>query len=211
MKNGILIIVADGQPGGGKDEFLRRLAADPWFMRYALFMEEAAARITLTYGITRKEKAIWTPAMWVAFQKIIVEFYRFSMAIALQRAAEQGRRVIFFNRYIPSGAAYLPSGLDELAAVTGVMRDEMWEGIDHVICPGPPPEKYYVRHEVGDPQGFRFETYEDACVLGAKARQAYIDLGFKPGITLHDIPGTEDFDEKCADFMHVARVLASHE
>lgn len=101
MRNGIRIIVVDGQPGGGKDEFLRRLEADPWFERNALFMEEAAARISLTYKIGREEKSRWTPAMWAAFQKMIVEFSLFSMTIALHRAQEQGRRVIFCNRYIP--------------------------------------------------------------------------------------------------------------
>ncbi len=211
MKDGIQIIVGDGQPGGGKDEFLRRLMADPWFAQNALVMNEAAEQVTRLYRITRAEKPYWPPVMWVAFQKIIVEIYLFSMAIALHRAKQQGRRVIFFNRYIPSGAAYLPGGLQELSSITGVSLTQMIEGIDYVICPGPPPQWCYVRHEPDDPDGFRFETYEHACELGAKARQAYIDLGFVPGQRLHDIPGGEDFDEKCAHFMRVARGLTGAE
>lgn len=98
-----------------------------------------------------------------------------------------------------------------MSSVAGILRDQMIDGIDHVICPGPPPERFYVRHEPDDPLGFRFETYEHACELGAKARQAYIDLGFVPRERLHDIPGTENFDEKCAYFMLIARTFAGAE
>jgi len=208
MKDGVMIIVVDGQPGGGKDEFLRRLGADPWFGRHALVMGEAAQQITLQYGINREEKLYWGPDMWVAFQRAIVENYRFTLAIATGRAVREGKKVIFLNRFMPSGAAYLPGGLVELSRVADVPLGKMIEGVDHVICPGPPPEWAYVRHAEDDPGGFRFEPYKLACELGAKARRAYIDLGFVPGDRLHDIPGGEDFDEKCAHFMRVARQLA---
>ena len=144
-------------------------------------------------------------------QKLIAEWGIFALNLGIERARRQGRTVLVLNRHIPSGAAYLPGGIDELATITGITRVAMIDGIDYVICPGPPPQWAYVRHEVGDPLGFRFESYSHACALGAKARQAYVDFGFFPGVKLFDVPGTEDFDEKCADFLRVARTLVGQE
>ncbi len=201
MKEGIQLIVVDGTPGGGKDEMLRRLAADHWFSRNAVVVNEAAMAVHLGFGIEREEKSRWPPHMWVRFQKIIAEYTVFAIALAFERARQTGCCVVVLNRSIPSGAAYLPNGINQLVGLIGYSREQIVEGVDHVIVPGPPPERFY------ETNAYRFETYPEAVELGVKARQAYIDLGFVPGDTLHDIPGGDDFDDKCARFMATIRGL----
>ena len=208
MKKGLIIIVTDGNPGGGKNELIRLLMLDPWFAEFGCSVAEAAETVTLASGITREEKDGWPPEMWDAFQKVIAEWTIFSVARAVHLAILQGKKVLVTNRHIGSGGAYTRKGLEGLRALTGLDFAEMIDGIDHVIVPGPPPERFYERHEIGNPKGFRFEHYERACELGVLARQAYIELGFVPGETLHAIPGGDDFNVKAALFIAKARELA---
>lgn len=211
MSGKITVIVVDGAPGSGKDDFLSRIKAEPWFVQHVFIMDEVAAFITLRLGITREMKGAWPSVLWESFQKIISECSWLALATAFQRAERDGRRVIILNRYIPSGAAYLEDGLDELKQITGMSREVMSFGIDHVIIPGPPPVEHYVQHQDDDPNGFRFESYEEACMLGAKARRAYVDLGFVPGDRLHDVPGRENFEEKYQDFLKLVYRLVDVE
>ncbi len=205
MIRDIQLIVLDGQPGGGKDFFLQMLEADPWFMRNAVIETEAAALLYTAHKVQPGEFGTVSQDTIDAFQNAIASLCMFKRSLAVDRAVRDGKKLVVFNRFIPSGAAYLQWGIVDLMAITNLSEVEMNSGIDHVICPGPPPEEHYVTNE------YRFETYAEACVLGARARQAYIDLGFVPGTTLHDIPGGDDFDAKCALFMATIRQLTGAE
>lgn len=199
--NGIRLIVVDGTPGGGKDEMLRRLATDHWFSRHAIVVDEAAMAVHLDFGITPEEKSHRPVHMWVRFQKMIAERTVWALALAFERVRQSGRCVVVMNRSIPSGAAYLRGGLEELVGLIGYTREQIVEGVDHVVVPGAPPERFY------ETNAYRFETYSEAVELGVRARQAYLDLGFVPGETLHDIMSAEDFEEKYVAFLAKMREL----
>lgn len=201
MKNGIKIIVVDGQPGGGKDEFLRRLGLDPWFIKNAIILMESAAWVRVSHDVQRGELQAASPQTRAAFQGLIAQTYIFMLNMAVDRAIRDGKSVVVCNRFTPSGAMYVPGGMQELCEIVGISVEDMIEGIDHVICPGAPKEEHYTMNE------YRFETWPEACDLGARARQIYISLGFE----VIDIPGRDDFDEKCDHFSAEVRRLVGAE
>ncbi len=201
MKKGIRIIVVDGQPGGGKDEFLRLLGLDPWFIKNAIILMESAAWVRVSHGVQRGELQAGSPETRVSFQGLIAQAYVFMLNMAVDRAIRDGKSVVICNRFTPSGAVYVPGGMAELCEIIGAPVGDMIDGIDHVICPGAPKEEHYTTNE------YRFETWEEACDLGARARQIYVDLG----CDVTDIPARDNFDEKCADFLEVIRRLVGAE